>query len=93
MLFLKVGFCGVVRVCYVIIHTGSRLFVIFGKYIAGRGIGNGPRLTLNLPKIQMLKDLLDHNRVLKRRNALFSQGLWQFRPWGVILQLYELRVL
>jgi len=41
------------RFGYVIIHTGSRLFVICGKNIDGQGIGNGLRLELNLSKIQM----------------------------------------
>jgi len=40
MRFLKIGFCGVVRVCQIIINARPRLFVIFGKYIAGRDIGN-----------------------------------------------------
>ena len=30
---------------------------------------------------------------LNSRNTLFLQGLWQFRPWGVILQLCGSRVL
>ena len=30
---------------------------------------------------------------LNRYNVLFSQDLWQFEPWGVILQLCWLRVL
>jgi len=48
-IFLKVGFGRVFRVPDVIIRTGSRLLVICGKNIDGRGIGNGPRLALYIP--------------------------------------------
>ncbi len=33
------------------------------------------------------------DKQLNSRNVLFLQGLWQFRPWGVILQLCGSRVL
>jgi hypothetical protein len=48
-IFLKVGFGRVSRVPDVIIRTGSRLLVICGKNIDGRGISNGPRLALYIP--------------------------------------------
>jgi len=46
---LKVSLSGIIRVDNVVISTGTRLLVICGKNIDGRGIGNGSGLSFYNP--------------------------------------------
>jgi hypothetical protein len=49
MILLKIGLCGILGVADIIVGTGSRLLVVCGENIDGRGIGNGPWFALYIP--------------------------------------------
>jgi hypothetical protein len=57
--FLKIGLCRVIRIPDVIIRAGTRLLVVCGKHIDGRGVGCRARLSLHIPQAQVLEDIFD----------------------------------
>ena len=47
----KIGLCGVIRVCDIIINTWFRLVVICGKHIDGREVNCRARLSFQIPMV------------------------------------------
>ena len=65
---LKIGLCRVIRIGDVIIRVGTRLLVISGENINGRGVGCRARLSLHIPLAKVLEDLFNHIGIFYERD-------------------------
>ena len=68
---LKIGLCRVIRIGDVIIRVGTRLLVISGENINGRGVGCRARLSLHIPLAKVLEDLFNHIGIFYERDHPF----------------------
>ena len=57
---LRIGLCRVIRILVVIIRTGTRLLIICGENINGRGVGCRARLSLHIPQAQVVEYFFDY---------------------------------
>ncbi len=57
MWFLEISLCRVIRIPDVIIRAGTRLLVVCGENIDGRGVGGRAQLSLHIPQTKVVEDL------------------------------------